>query len=99
MPTVLPISDLQRNLGSVASECHETGQPIYLTKNGKASLVVMDAAEFDRRLASLDSLREHEESVQRAISRGYDDMVNGRVRPLDKAMTDADRIRRARLDE
>lgn len=99
MPTVLPISDLQRNLGSVAAECHETRQPIYLTKNGKASLVVMDAAEFDRRFASLDSLREHEETVQRAISRGYDDLLNGRVRPLAQAMSDADRIRRARLGE
>lgn len=98
MPTVLPISDLQRNLGGIAAECHETGQPVYLTKNGRASLVVMDAAEFDRRFASLDSLREHEESVQRAISRGYDDMVNGRVRPLAQALEDADRIRRAHLD-
>ena len=89
MPTVRPISDLQRNFGAIASECHETKRPVYLTKNGSASLVVMDADAFD-------SLREYEERVQRAIARGYDDMLNGRTRAWAQAKADADRIRQAR---
>ena len=96
MPAVLPISDLQRNTSAIASRCHETGEPIYLTKNGKASLVVMDAAEFDARFAALGKLQEHEERVRRAISRGYDDMLNGRVRSLAQAKQDIERIRAAR---
>lgn len=96
MPTVRPISDLQRSLGAIASECHETKRPVYLTKNGSASLVVMDAEEFDARYAAFDSLREHEERVQRAIARGYDDMLNGRTRSWSQAKADADRIRQAR---
>lgn len=75
MPIVMPVSELQRNMGGVAKTCHETKEPIYLTKNGKASLVVMDAIEFDSRFAALEGLREHEERVHRAISRGYDDKV------------------------
>ena len=98
MPVVLPVSELQRNMGAIADRCHESGQPIYLSKNGKASLVVMDAAEFDRRIATLDRLREHEERVQRAISRGYDDLVNGRVRSLAQAKADVERIRAARQE-
>lgn len=96
MPTVRPISDLQRNFGAIASECHETKRPVYLTKNGSASLVVMDAEEFDERYAAFDSLREYEERVQRAIARGYDDMLNGRTRAWAQAKADADRIRQAR---
>ena len=96
MPVVLPVSELQRNMGAVAEQCHESKRPIYLTKNGKASLVVMDAAEFDALFSALEDLRVHEERVERAISRGYDDLVNGRVRPLDQALQDAERIRRAR---
>lgn len=99
MPTVMPVSELQRNMGSIATQCHETKEPIYLTKNGKASLVVMDAIEFDSRFAALEGLREHEERIHRAISRGYDDMVNGRVRPLAQALQDAERIRSARNEE
>lgn len=48
MPVVKPISDLQRNFGSIADICHKTKEPAYLTKNGSASLVVMDAEAYDK---------------------------------------------------
>ncbi|WP_394815230.1 type II toxin-antitoxin system Phd/YefM family antitoxin [Collinsella aerofaciens] len=47
MPVVKPISDLQRNSGAIADSCHKTKEPVYLTKNGSASLVVMDAEAYD----------------------------------------------------
>ncbi len=96
MPVVKPISDLQRNLGPIAQVCHESHEPVYLTKNGSASLVLMDAEEFDRRQRALSVVSEREERVQRAITRGYDDMLNGRTRPWAQAKRDADRIRTAR---
>lgn len=99
MPLMKPISDLQRNLGPIAQACHETGEPVYLTKNGTASLVVMDAEEFDRQARALSAIREREERVQRAISRGYDDMLNGHTRPWKQAKQDAKRIRTARYGE
>lgn len=95
MPTVIPISEMQRNVASVAEECHQTGQPIYLTKNGKASLVVMDASAFDQKYSSMDNIRAHEERVQRAIARGYDDLLSGRTRPWADAKKAADAIREA----
>ncbi len=99
MPVVKPISDLQRNLGPIAKICHETGEPVYLTKNGSASLVVMDAEQFDRQAQALSTVREREERVQRAIVRGYDDMLNGRTRPWKQAKQDAERIRMAQYEE
>lgn len=96
MPTVKPVSDLQRNLGALSSECHETGEPVYLTKNGSASLVLMDAQAFDQRLGLVERVQEREERVARAIACGYDDLLNGRVRPWSQAQGDADRIREAR---
>lgn len=98
MPVVKPISDLQRNLGSIARTCHDSREPVYLTKNGSASLVLMDAEEFDRRQRALSVVSEREEQVQRAITRDYDDMLNGRTRPWAQARQDADRIRAARGD-
>ena len=99
MPVVKPVSDLQRNLTPIAQICHDTGEPVYLTKNGTASLVVMDAEEFDRQARALSVIREREERVQRAIARGYDDMLNGRTRPWKQAKLDAARIRTARYGE
>ena len=51
MPTVMPVSELQRNFKKVVDECERSSDPIYLTRNGSASLVVMDAAAFDREMA------------------------------------------------
>lgn len=99
MPVVKPISELQRNLTEIAGTCHETGEPVYLTKNGSASLVVMDADSFDRQVEALSAVREREERVNRAICRGYDDYLNGRTRSLDQALADAARIRAARRGE
>lgn len=71
-------------------------QPVYLTKNGSASLVVMDAEAYDEQTRALTAIQEREERIQRAITRGYDGLVNGRVRPWKQTKADADRIRAAR---
>ena len=47
IPQILPISDLRTNLNVVCDIAEETGQPIYMTKNGKAKLVVFDSAAFE----------------------------------------------------
>lgn len=99
MPVVKPISDLQRNLTPISQICHDTGEPVYLTKNGSASLVVIDAEQYDRQARALSVIQEREERVQRAISRGYDDMLNGRTRSWKQAKADAARIRAARNGE
>ena len=96
MPTVRPISDLQRNIGLISSECKNTKEPVYLTKNGSASLVVIDAETYDEQARILSDMREKEERISRAISRGYDDLLNGRMRSWKQAKQDADRIRKAR---
>lgn len=99
MPVVKPVSDLQRNLGPIAQICHDSCEPVYLTKNGSAFLVLMDAEEFDRQQRVLATVCEREERVKRAVARGYDDMLNGRTRPWSQAKGDADRIRAARDGE
>lgn len=93
MPTVKPISELQRNMAAIARECQETKNPIYLTKNGSASLVVMDAETFDREMALHHDVYDREMRVFRAIMRGREDELNGRVRPLSQATEDARRMR------
>lgn len=81
MPVVKPISDLQRNFGSIADICHKTKEPAYLTKNGSASLVVMDAEVYDEQTRALAAIQERENRIQQSIARGYDDLANGRIRP------------------
>ena len=93
MPTVMPVSELLRNFKKVVDECERSSDPIYLTRNGSASLVVMDAAAFDREMAIHERVRDREIRVQKSIERGYEDYLAGRYLPLDQALDEADKAR------
>ena len=42
-------ADIRLKYNEVVEKCKESGQPIYLTKNGQGELVVMDIASFEKR--------------------------------------------------
>ena len=47
--TIMASADIRLKYNDVVEKCKETGQPIYLTKNGQGELVVMDIASFEKR--------------------------------------------------
>lgn len=47
MTTILPSTELRNNFNSIEKLAQETREPIYLTKNGRGSLVVMDIDAFE----------------------------------------------------
>ncbi len=50
------LSTFKRNTNDLIGQMKETGNPIILTVNGKAELVVQDAAAYQRLLDSLERL-------------------------------------------
>lgn len=58
LPLIRPISDLRTDLNDVCVQARETRQPIFMTKNGKASLVVIDCAAYEEQ-------RQHERYVHK----------------------------------
>lgn len=49
MPQIRPVSDLRNNFADISREVHESGEPIFLTKNGYGDMVVMSMEAFERR--------------------------------------------------
>lgn len=47
MPNVKSLDELNRSQKEILEELHEKGEPLYLTLDGSACVVVMDAAAFD----------------------------------------------------
>ena len=41
MPIIRPSSDLRNNYNEISTICHETNNPVYITKNGIGDLAVM----------------------------------------------------------
>jgi len=57
MPKVRPISDLRNKSHEISKICHDTGEPVYITKNGEDNLVVMSVAAYERDQARLELYR------------------------------------------
>ena len=46
-------ASIRNNYNDISKICKESGEPVYLTKNGEGDLVVMDIAAFERRAKEL----------------------------------------------
>jgi len=73
------LTDFQRNTKAHLKRLKATGRPEVLTVNGKAELIVQDAAAFEDMLDAI-----------RGIQRGLEEMKAGKGEPARKVL---DRIR------
>ena len=71
------LSDFKRNTNEFLDQMRGSGHPLILTINGKAELVVQDAASYQKLLNRVDELEALE-----GIKRGLADVEAGRVTPL-----------------
>ena len=49
MPQIVPIKEL-KNTNRISQMCHESREPIYVTKNGYGDLVVMSIEAYEEML-------------------------------------------------
>lgn len=71
------LSEFKRNTSGFLDQMRGSGRPVVLTINGKAELVVQDAASYQKLLDRVDELEALE-----GIQRGVADVAAGRVTPL-----------------
>ncbi|WP_345788341.1 type II toxin-antitoxin system prevent-host-death family antitoxin [Desulfosporosinus orientis] len=55
---IKPSAAIRKNYNEISELCKQSGEPVYLTKNGEGDLVVMDIKAFARRESML-RLREN----------------------------------------
>lgn len=48
VPDIRPISELRTNLNGICEDARNTQEPIFMTKNGKAALVIIDCEAYER---------------------------------------------------
>ena len=93
MPNVKSLDEFNRSQKEILEELHEKGEPLYLTRDGSACVVVMDATAFDEVMGHRDGLREGELRVQGDVLRGAEEVAAGDF--VDAAVADRE-IRSAR---
>ena len=47
MKMIRPVSDLRNNFANISRTVHETGKPVFLTKNGYGDMVVLSMEAFE----------------------------------------------------
>ncbi len=63
MPIILPSSDLRNKYNEISETCHKTGKPIYITKNGKGDLAVIDIDVFEYMIEKYDLYLKREKGI------------------------------------
>lgn len=62
MPVIKPISDLRNRAKELSAICHDSGEPIFITKNGEGDMVLMSLAAYERMHAQLELYRQLDEA-------------------------------------
>lgn len=77
------LTDFKHHTPEFVQQLKTTGEPIVLTINGKAALVVQDAESYQKLLDLAE-----EAKVLEGIRQGLEDMRAGRGRPADEVFAD-----------
>ncbi|MDR1015919.1 MAG: type II toxin-antitoxin system Phd/YefM family antitoxin [Coriobacteriales bacterium] len=77
MPMIKSSSDLHNHYNEISELCHQSHQPVFITKNGRGDLAVLDMEGYER-LAAESALREELMAALQAI-------LDGDVQDLSKA--------------
>lgn len=80
---IKPISYLKNNTAEVVREINQTGQPMLITQNGEAKLVVLDVASFE----------EYEETLAmlKLLSLGQKEIDEKQYRPAEEVFADLEK--------
>ncbi len=79
MPQIRPIRDL-KNTTAISALCHETDEPIFITKNGYGDMVIMSMETYEKS-SFINNLHDK-------ISFAEADLKAGRVSDVDDAIFD-----------
>ena len=66
MTQIIPIKDL-KNTSRISELCHESQEPIYVTKNGYGDMVIMSMEIYERTMRQINMYQEIEISERQIV--------------------------------
>lgn len=80
MPNIKSSTELRNNYNDISKFCHESREPVFITKNGQGDLAVMSIETFEALNGKLE--------LYRLLDEGRAAVKEGRKRPLADVMKD-----------
>ena len=79
MPQIIPIRDL-KNTSEISAMCHNSNEPVFITKNGYGDMVVMSMETYEKNMFVHD--------VEKKLAEAEEAISKGEVRDARKALSD-----------
>jgi prevent-host-death family protein len=80
MPNIKSSTDLRNNYNEISKFCHESREPVFITKNGQGDLAVMSIETYEMLNGKLE--------LYRLLDEGRTAVIKGRKRPFEDVMRD-----------
>ena len=80
MPNIRSSTDLRNSYNEISTFCHETCEPVFITRNGQGDLAVMSIEAYDE----LSGRKE----LYRLLDEGHQAVLEGRTRPAEDVFAD-----------
>ncbi|HCF50038.1 MAG TPA: prevent-host-death protein [Syntrophomonas sp.] len=80
MPNIKSSTDLRNNYNDISRFCHESREPVFITKNGRGDLAVMSIETYEMLNGKLE--------LYRLLDEGRAAIKAGKKRPLEDVMHD-----------
>ena len=83
MPIIKSSTELRNNYNDISTFCHESREPVFITKNGQGDLAVMSIETYEALNGRLE--------LYRLLDEGRTARKAGKKRPLHEVMKDIKR--------
>lgn len=83
MPNIKSSTDLRNNYNEISTFCHESREPVFITKNGQGDLAVMSIETYEALSGKLE--------LYHLLGEGRSAVKAGKKRPLQDVMKDIKR--------
>ena len=80
MPTIKSSADLRNGYNEISTFCHQYGEPVFITKNGKGDLAVLSIEAYEQLLGKFE--------LYSKLQEGMEDIQSGNTRPFSEALAD-----------
>ena len=80
MPNIRSSADLRNGYNEISQFCHQYGEPVFITKNGKGDLAVLSIEAYEQLLGRFE--------LYGLLQEGMEDIQSGNTRPFSEAMKD-----------
>ncbi|MBQ1469108.1 MAG: type II toxin-antitoxin system Phd/YefM family antitoxin [Solobacterium sp.] len=80
MPKIHSSADLRNNYNDISNFCHQYGEPVFITKNGKGDLAVLSIEAYEQLVGRF--------KLYDLLQTGLDDVSAGRTMPAEQVISD-----------